>query len=217
VFRARAFDSQERLLLLPPVLAWLADHGLGSVDAGGTLLSGGPGKGSVRVTVGSVTGTAPVEVAEVAPRALEDFESAGAWRSESTPAGLPGAASVAAGPARSGSRVLRIEYDFAGGTGTRAMTAIRSIPLGRPFALKVWAYGDGQGAWLRARVRDAAGAVHTLDLARRVDWKDEWRELRAPVSDDLPTPLTFEAIYLVEPSAARKPRGTVLLDDLSVE
>jgi hypothetical protein len=119
--------------------------------------------------------------------------------------------------ARSGRRALALRYDFSSGSGTRALYATSSLPLGAATALTVWARGDGQGAWLRARVRDAAGTLHTLDLARRVDWQDEWRELRAPLPAGAPGPFVLEALYLTETDADRRPRGLVLLDDVGVE
>ena len=40
--------------------------------------------------------------------------------------------------------------------------------LGQPLALKLWVHGDGQGAWLRARIRDGKQNSHLLDLVRKV-------------------------------------------------
>lgn len=221
-FRLRAFDAQGRPLLLPSTAAWEADPALGTMEAGGILATGEQaGQGSVRVSLGGVTATAAVEVAEGAARALEDFESAqrapGDWKLQVTPPGTVGAVEVAEGRAHSGRRALRLQYDFSTGSGTRAVYALGSRDLGTPFALRAWVYGDGQGAWLRLRVRDRNRRAYVLDLARRVDWKNEWRELRVPFSDDLPGPLTLEALYLVEPDAALKPRGAVLIDDVTVE
>lgn len=216
-FRVTAFDAAGRPLALPAEIQWSAAPELGQIDARGTLRTGAtPAEGLVTATINGVMGSAQVSVSEAANRALEDFESGGGWSVRLTP-GTIGTARVAKGDARSGSHALRLEYDFSAGTGTRAVYAIGSRMLGAPFALKVWVYGDGQRAWLRARIRDAKGGTHTLDLARHVDWNGSWQELRAPISDDLPTPLTLESIYVVEPDTALKPKGALLIDDISVD
>jgi hypothetical protein len=217
-FRVRAYDAQGLPLALPAEVTWEASPGVGTVDAAGTLSTGAaPAAGALTATVNGVRGTAQVEVVESAAGALDDFENDSRWKLSVLPAETAGAVSVVTGPARSGKRALRLEYDFTSGTGTRAVYALGDRALGRPLALKLWAYGDGQGAWLRARLRDANGMAHTLDLARRVDWKGEWRELRAPVSEDIPGPITLEAIYVVEPDPSLKPKGAILVDDLGIE
>lgn len=216
-FRVTALNAQGRPLALPSVVQWEATPAVGRIDSTGTLVTGeGAGEGVVTATIAGVSGSAMVSVSETFARALEDFESGIGWSTRTSP-GTVGSARVAMGPARSGKQSLRLEYDFGTGSGTRAVYAIGSRPLGAALALKVWAYGDGQGAWLRARVRDAKGGAHTVDLARNVDWKDSWRELRAPFSDDLPTPLTLESVYVVEPDTALKQKGSILIDDVSVD
>ncbi len=217
-FRVRAFDAAGRPLVLPSSVRWEVSPEVGSVEADGTVATGeAAGAGAVRAVVNGVAGMAMVDVAAGAGGALEDFESGTGWTGRVSPAGLLGSVSFSEGPARSGSRSLKLEYDFGTGAGTRAVYATGNRVLGQPFALKLWVYGDGQGAWLRARLKDGSGATHMVDLARRVTWKGAWKELRAPLSDDLPGPVTLESIYVVEPDAALKPKGALFLDDLSVE
>ncbi|HEU4752525.1 MAG TPA: phosphodiester glycosidase family protein, partial [Armatimonadota bacterium] len=176
-FRLRAFNQEGKPLLLPPAVHWEVSPELGSLDAEGTLSTpAAAGSGTVRATVCGVSAVARVAVAEAAARALDDFETATDWKSSAS-GGAVGTISLAPGVSHSGKRALRLEYDFSQGSGTRALYALGSRNLGTPFALRAWVYGDGQGAWLRARVRDARGQSHVLDLARKVDWKESWREL----------------------------------------
>ncbi len=217
-FRIRAYDREGHLLTLPAGLRWEASPELGTVAADGTLLTGETaGRGTVTVTVNGVAATAQVEVAAGVAAALEDFENTMDWKARLLPAGTQGAVFVAQGKARSGRKALRLDYDFSTATGTRAVYALGSRVLGQPLALKLWVHGDGQGAWLRARIRDGKQNNHLLDLVRKVDWKDSWRELRLPISEDLPGPISLEAIYVVETDPNLKPKGTLLFDDLSVE
>lgn len=216
-FTVRAFNAEGKPLLLPAAVQWDASPEVGAIDAKGTLATGAvAGKGLVRATVAGGTGAAQVEVVEGASRALEDFENASEWRVQLS-GGAVGTAAVTEGTAHSGKRALHLGYDFSAGAGTRAVYALGTRPLGQPLALKLWVYGDGQGEWLRVRIRDAKKMTYTLDAVRKVDWKDAWREVRVPISEDIPGPVTLEAIYVVEPDAARKIRGEILIDDLGVE
>ncbi len=219
VFRLRAVDSQGRPLTMPAsAVTWTASPETGRIGSDGVLVSSeGIARGTVTATVYGVSGTASVEVDPAFAKALEDFETCPNWAVRLSPVNVFGAVSLANGLARSGKRSLRLDYDFSTTSGTRAVYALGTRTLGRPLALKLWAYGDGQGAWLRVRVRDAQGKSYLLDAARNVDWKDTWRELRVPISEDYPTPVTLDAIYVVEADEARKPKGTVYLDDISVE
>lgn len=216
-FRVRAYDAAGRPLTLPTNITWQVAPELGIVDSSGVLrTSTAAARGVVTALVNGVPGAAQVEVTTDAPRALEDFETADDWRQGLTP-GVIGTARVTEGTAHSGGRALALRYDFSGGNGTRALYATTERALGMIVSVKLWAYGDGQGAWLRGRVRDSQGGTHTIDFARNVDWTGSWRELRAPLSDDWPTPITLESIYLAEPDATRKPKGVVYIDDLDVE
>lgn len=217
-FEVRAFDKEGRRLILPEQIRWQASPEVGEVDTTGTLLTGtAGGRGTVAAVVNGVTAQAQVEVSLDAARALDDFETAEDWKLRRVPETIAGSVSIAAGKARSGKKALRLEYDFAGGMGTRAVYAQANRHLGNAVAMKLWVHGDGQGVWLRARVRDGKQTLHTLDLIRKVDWKDTWREVRLAFSDDLPTPLTLESIYVVETDTNLKPKGALLVDDLSVD
>jgi hypothetical protein len=154
-------------------------------------------------------------VVESAARLLDDFETEGGWTVRTT-AGTPGTLSFTDGAARRGKRVLRLEYDLGAAGGTRAVYAQTAKPLGRPLALRLWVRGDGQGAWLRVRLRDAKNATHLVDLARKVDWSD-WREVRAAVPEGLAAPVTLDALYVVATDEETRPKGALLIDDLSVE
>lgn len=216
VFRVRAYDESGRPLALPASLKWEATGGIGAVDANGGLKTGSAaGMGAVRVAINGVTAEAQVEVAAGLSTALDDFETKSDWTVRLS-SGATGMVRVAEGMARSGKRALRLDYDLSG-SGTRAVYALTNHDLGRPLALKAWVYGDGQGAWLRVRVKDRTGATHLLDAARNVDWNGEWRELRIPISEDFPSPITLDALYVVETDAAKHPKGALLIDDLTVE
>lgn len=149
-----------------------------------------------------------------AAQSLSTLSQLSAWKSSVAPAGsaLPGLES-APGYLSPG---LKLSYDFTTSTATRAAYLIPTSTLtlpGRPERFGLWVKGDGQGAWLRAVLKDAAGKSYTLDLARNVTWTD-WQYVEASIPSSASYPLTLVQIYPVEPTAERQYKGALLLSDL---
>ncbi len=216
-FRVRAFDGRGAPLLLPRKLDWSLEGPVGEIDESGTVTTPDhPARGKVRVVVAGVLAMVDLEVLPGAGGVLDDFESSLDWKLTTSGDAL-GVVATEPGTVRGGKRALRLSYDFSRGGGTRAVYAAARRVLGSALACRFWVYGDGSGAWLRVRLRDAKGMSYLLDASRSVDWKGEWRELRVPISEDYPTPVTLEAIYVVETDPARKRVGTLWIDDLDVD
>lgn len=149
-----------------------------------------------------------------ATQSLDTLSRLSAWKTSVAPAGspLPGLES-APGYLSPG---VKLTYDFTTSTATRAAYLVPATTLtlpGRPERFGLWVKGDGQGAWLRTVVKDAAGKNYTLDLARNVTWTD-WEYVEAGVPSSVSYPLTLVQIYPVEPTADRKYKGELLLSDL---
>lgn len=139
------------------------------------------------------------------------------WTFERHPAQVIGSVAPAAGP--DGGAAVALHYTFGPAEGNRAayLQAVTPIPLpGRPDRIGLWVKGDGQGAWLRAVLQDAAGASHTVDLAPAVDWTD-WRYVEAAVPSGAAYPLSLYRIYPVETDAARSYSGTLAFAHLTVK
>jgi hypothetical protein len=118
---------------------------------------------------------------------------------------------------RSGTGALLLRYDFSKGGKTRTASVVlnKPLPLGA-CRLGIDVYGDGNGCWLRVRLRDATGKLIFLDLANSVNWKNEWRRLEINLPTGLPEPLTLESIYLAVIRDEQRCVGAVLLDNLQV-
>ncbi len=218
-FIATAYDDEGRPLRVPAEqITWCCEpQDLGGQFPAPGLLRAPSQRGVLRVVarVGGAQGEADVWVGG-APLVLEDFERQNGWNYNCQPSGIPGEVQRADDPVVAGNHCLRLKYDFSAAEATRAAHAELNLPLPTRGLLLLSALGDAQGAWLRARLRDGAGQVFTLDLAERVDWSGEWRALRAPLPEGAVSPLTLESIYLVEYHADRKPAGQLLLDDIAV-
>lgn len=128
------------------------------------------------------------------------------------------------GPAEGadGTQALGLDYDFTGAgqpSGTRAAYANANPRLelpGTPLRLGLDVYGDGQRAWLRAVLVDAAGTSSTITLAPTVDWTG-WRYIETELPAGLQFPLQLRQIYPVETNASRPYTGALRFDDLVVK
>jgi hypothetical protein len=188
----------------------------GTVDASGVLRAPlGEARLTVVARVGEVSGGAAVTVS-ARPTIVEDFEREGQWSYEGSPAGVPGSVEWAEDPLQPGNHCLRLRYDFGKQGGTRTAHAVLSVSLPAARGLSVRVFGDGQGGWLRARVRDGAGRTLTEDLAHRVDWSGEWKRLIAWLPEEVEGPVVLESVYVAEYDEEVKSAGEILLDDIGV-
>ncbi|MCS7192086.1 MAG: phosphodiester glycosidase family protein [Armatimonadetes bacterium] len=116
---------------------------------------------------------------------------------------------------RSGSAALLLRYDFSQGIKTRTASVVLNKPLpSGTCKLALDVFGDGNGCWLRARLRDATGKPIFVDLASAVNWKGEWRQVEGLLPYGLKEPCILEAIYLAVIRDEQKCQGSVVFDNL---
>jgi hypothetical protein len=213
---ARCLDERGRPLFSDGVpIRWSCPPEVGQVDETGLFHAAATAtRGQITVEVAGALTAIPVVVG-TETRLLDGFEIAGRWTGSTVPATLKATLSPADDEPHEGQRSLKLDYDFTADHATRAVYANTHLPLGRPLALRLWVRGDGGGAWLRARLRDARGQAQIVDFTRALGKLDDWRELTASISGTLIGPLTLEALYLVEPDPQAQPRGAIELDALA--
>lgn len=176
------------------------------------------------VRVGDVVTYVPVTTG-LATVDVEDFDfggGVGGWYASEV--GAPGPRlSSSLGRDGTAASALRLDYDFTGDRSTRAayMNAPGlALPLpGEPRRVQMSVDGDGQGAWFRAVVRDAAGTSYTLNLTEQatgVSWTG-WRTVSAAVPAGVQYPLTLRQVYPVETVGAERYTGSIAVDDLAVD
>ena len=219
-FTVRAYDEDNHPIRLPAArVSWSCDPpSAGAAISSAGLLRAPAGRAELTVTarVGEVTAQAEVLVG-VVTSVLGDFERPGKWSYASAPAGLPGSAETCEDPLRKENGCLRLRYDFSQGGETRVAAAVLELPLPDTRTISLRVLGDGRGCWLRARLRDAAERRFIVDLAPRVDWSNQWRELTAWLPAEAMAPVTLEWIYLTEYHPERRPAGEIFLDDIGAE
>ena len=217
-FAIQAYDVDNEPMAVPQGrLEWRVEpEGAGCAIDGTGLLRATEGEGEVTVVadVGGTRGTAAVVMGTEA-KVLEGFEGAGVWTFRAQPADAPGTAKRVADPRRADRWCLRLQYDFSKGVGTRTAEAEMKVQLPETRAFSVQVLGDGQGGWLRARLKDAAGREFAVDLANQVNWSDSWRKLTASLPEEAEFPVTLESIYLAEYHEHRGPSGAIFLDDIA--
>ena len=177
--------------------------------------NGGNGSTLVTVSVQDEEAYLPVSVG-LATEQVSDFSDPSAWNFWHYPSEVEGSMSFVEGRNGQG---LQLDYDFTTTTATRAVYALTESNIdlpGEPQRLGLWVKGDGQGAWLRGVVDDAAGVSHRLDFTWSVDWTG-WQYVEASVPAGVEYPLQFSHLYPVEASADQQYTGSLVFDDLTVK
>ena len=128
-------------------------------------------------------------------------------------------AALSAAPGHDGGQGLALDYRLSGTNATRAAYVTANTPLPVPVGTQkigLWVNGDGQGAWLRAELRDAANVASIVDLALSVNWTG-WRHVTATVPAGLPAGQRLVRFYAVETVADRQYSGHLEFDALTFE
>ncbi|WP_257348515.1 phosphodiester glycosidase family protein [Pseudalkalibacillus decolorationis] len=116
---------------------------------------------------------------------------------------------------------LKLTYDFTTTTRTRAAYMFppdRNLPLeGDVKKIGVNVYGtEGNGHWLRARIKDSNNVHHVLDLTYSVDWNG-WKYVEANVPTGVEYPIILDRIYLVETDRNKQDNGYIMIDDVQTK
>jgi hypothetical protein len=121
---------------------------------------------------------------------------------------------------------LVFDYDFTGGSGTKAVYAAfgeggRGVLLpGKPSVMRLNVLGDASLNWLRAEFIDGAGQTHLVDLAVPVNWTG-WKAVAVDLEETgMAWPLTLRRIYVVNPASGQEERtavGRIAVDDIEFQ
>lgn len=173
-----------------------------------------PGSGYVRFSLGDASAFMSLGVGE-SSEPLYDFEKElGTF--VAYPENVTGSYALT-NFARSGKLGGTLQYDFKKDTATRAAyVKFGDDGLSLPENTKkigLWVFGDyANNHWLRGKVTDTTGKVHTIDFTKNVDWTG-WKKVEA----SLPVGYEFKALnrlYLVETDPAIRDAGVIVFDDL---
>ncbi|RAP73949.1 stalk domain-containing protein [Paenibacillus montanisoli] len=139
--------------------------------------------------------------------------------------GVVGTSTVASGlPGENTTNVLQLQYDFTGGSGTKAAYAVlngtgRQVE-GNPSAMNVDVMGDGSLNWVRAEFIDSKGAAHLVTLAKQVDWVG-WKQIKVNLpADKMAYPVKLKRLYVASLEDGQDERaltGLLAWDNISFQ
>lgn len=160
------------------------------------------------------------ELPEGERRLIDGFESDLHWRRRVFPRDLSGNVSTVLEPKLQGSASVKLRYDFTGTQATRAVYALFTDNAGGPVsigwarAVSVWVFGDGSRNWLRGSFLDGEGNEHVVTLAPELDWDHYWARCSVVIGPEVPRPITWKSIYLVQHRPEVQNSGAIYLDQL---
>ncbi len=218
-----AFYKGKKVNFDPACLEWKFAGTVGKIDPSGIFTAfAQSGQGTVTVSYGQVSASLKVEVGKE-PFLLEDFENGiDNWeiKGDRCTAINLAVATSPTDPVRFGHHALRIDYNFLNQKGISGVYAFpkQMVALeGYPNKIAMWVYGDGQGHWLRAQLRDGkdqAFAIDYTDNKQGVDWKG-WQYVEAELPKGRPLPLKMEIPFrYLATNDERKTTGTLYIDQI---
>lgn len=216
---------------------WNVEGNIGTVSEDGkfTAAMNAQAKGRIVVSYGNTKAYIDV-VFPGPPDIIEDFENNNNWgafkeRAKSVSASVIENKDLA----RSGTKVLKIDYDFtldsdveSGIAGAYASMTnpdtgeLRSINLSKdPAAIGMWVYGDNSKNWLRAQVRDGNGQKFYIDFTSDynpntgtggIDWTG-WKYVEAKIPSGRKGPFTLEIpVRIMCTRDGMRTKGTLYFD-----
>lgn len=215
-----AYSKNQKVDIDDSVVQWSVEGDVGTLEDAVFTAGSGVGKGSITAAVSDTKATVAVEVREK-PLLLSTFDDVTNWRADMIRAYASLSGNFENEPVREGSGSAKLFYDMSvGEAGTAAAYVIANQPLtiqGYPDHLGIWVYGNASRNWLRGNVVDGTGQRHTIDFTSDggLDWSG-WKYVTADIPKNLPTPLAFERIYVVETVQSRQGSGILYFDQLQV-
>ncbi|MBM7614251.1 phosphodiester glycosidase family protein [Alkaliphilus hydrothermalis] len=199
----------------PQQITWKDLEGLGTIKDGVYTAGNSNGEGTLVAEFKNSKLNIPVAVGN--QQVILDNFNEMKVRFNSYPQGVTGSISLV-DEGRQNTDAVALEYDFTTTEATRG--AYMDYPnggitiSGKPLKLGVWVSADQQSTqWIRGRIYDGNGTVHTLDFKRGVDWTG-WKYLEAALPANIAYPVKLDRVYVVEPNPEEKVKGRIVFDDL---
>lgn len=201
-------------------ITWQVEGNIGRME-GNKFIATNSGTGNVVATIGDKTAKLPIQVFDTNQAAVvvDSLTSNQNWKIATIKAKATLANSSATENESFGKKSLKVNYDFTtneSGTKAAYLKAKQPIKLnGYPKQIGVWVHGDQNQNWLRGNVIDGKGQQHTIDFTApsQLNW-DGWRYVTATLPKNLTMPLSFEQIYITQPTASLQKKGMIYFSSL---
>ncbi len=218
---------------------WQVEGNIGTITQDGlfTMAENASGNGRIVVKYGNISANIDV-VIPATPNAIEDFENAIGWGYSTVRAKSANVSVIQDKEmARSGSGLLKLDYDFTLGAGVQSGVAgVYAYTLnpntkakteltinGSPNAIGMWVYGDNSKTWLRSSVKDGSGQSFYVDYTADynpangtggIDWTG-WNYVEAKIPSGRKGPFTLETPIRVMCSRDdMRTKGTLYFDQI---
>ncbi|MDR1065859.1 MAG: phosphodiester glycosidase family protein, partial [Clostridiales bacterium] len=207
-------ENAERTFIYAGITYAVEPPELGSVENG--VFTAGTGTGWIECSLGGISTYIPVYVghSERAVNALEGDASVGFIGYPDTH--VTGSAAYSSELFNEGLKSAQMAYHFGALEGSQAayMTFVPPVEIpGDPAGLKIDAYGNNSGFWLRGRLKDANGKEFTVDLAKTIDWEG-WKTLQAAIPADARRPVKLDRLYVAALNLTAPDSGSLFFDNL---
>ncbi|KYH35604.1 hypothetical protein CLTEP_05480 [Clostridium tepidiprofundi DSM 19306] len=220
-FNVQAFDkSRQSIAISDNAVKWHVDGNIGYIDSNGILnVTTKKGEGVVTAEAGNKKVYVNIEVGRKSV-ILDDFEKNYKYNITGY---VGGTGTISHKHAWNKNGSLRVTYDYDKSWKRKYNGTINIRPnydtskfvaYTRPKKIGVWVYGNGDAPWLRAQFIDGDGKKFSVDLASKIDWKNEWRNVYGEIPNDVVLPIKLDCIYMVEIDKNAHKKGTVYFDDL---
>ncbi|MCL6584930.1 MAG: phosphodiester glycosidase family protein [Anoxybacillus sp.] len=214
-----AFYKGKKIIVNENSFSYTVSNGLGTMENGVFRAGNKKGTGTLTVRLGSKTATIPITVGIPETVLLDDFEKNSlSWLTLGANYTFANAL-LTKEVVKNGKQALQIDYDFSGKTGVSGVYVVAQTAIklkGHPTKIGMWVYGDANGHWLRAQVKDNSGKRYWLDFAKSVDWTG-WKYVTAAIPANVEWPVALEMpIRYMEVNETNKNEGTIYIDDIQV-
>lgn len=219
---------------------WAVEGNIGSITQDGVFTASPSATGKGRIVISYGTAVAYVDVALAdAPGVIEDFENGSSWGYSTVRAKSGNVAIVEDSKlAKSGKKLLKIDYDFTLAEGVEkgiaGLYAFKIDPSTKqqapiildknPTAIGMWVYGDNGKTWLRAKLKDGNGQSFDIDFVKEyrpdtqsggIDFTG-WKYLEAPIPAGKQGPFTLETpIRIMCSRDELRTKGTIYIDGIT--
>jgi serine/threonine-protein kinase len=167
----------------------------------------------------------PVSSSE--PGVISDFENFGTWTRGDEANGTFTQSST---EVHQGSYSGKLSYNFGTGGNDYVVFQQTHAVAGQPTQITAWVYGDGQGHFLNAWIKDAGGQVWQVPLGRvthtgwqqmvgsldvNQDWP--WTHISGTDNGVVDYPITFQSLVLDDGADTYTGSSAIYIDDLRAE
>lgn len=198
-------------------IQWTVDANLGRVENGVFIAGDQAGHGSIVGQIGNTKVNGYVIVGDQ-KTVIDSFEELGKVQFTSYPSYVKSIGNYTSNLTRTGRYAVELHYGLEQKEAETQAAYVdfvepKAFP-GQPMGIGLWVYGDGQGHWLRGRIKDQKGSTHTIDFADQIDWTG-WKYVQATIPKTVQYPISLERIYITAVKNEIPHESTLYIDDLT--